>query len=444
MALNELNYMSAALELFAAIVTAVMLIGCFLESKHRTKPAKLFVWCLLAQTAMLLVDAPIWILLAAPKPENVAWVKLLSFLSDAFFCALISLYAYCLTEYIGERRKISYRYAKLITVLCGAATLLWLINVFNGMYIGYDETGLDRTGPLYFLSQALNVILPAMTMVLAFRNHDVLGWKNTWIMVLYGAIPVLSIPFQLLWAVTPVCLATTVSLVLVYTLFHVEQGRRAAEIEKALVQKELALSESNNSLVLSQIQPHFLYNALTSIYRLCDVKPEAAKEAVSDFSKYLRGNLDSVKQTKMISFAEELRHLQAYLSLEKIRYGDYLEICYDIGASEFFLPPLTVQPLVENAVNHGISDLPDGGCVTVSTRETADCYEIRVSDNGVGFDPTAQPSDDRSHIGISNVRSRLHILCNGTLDIVSAPASGTTAIIKIPKGGTPDEYHSGR
>lgn len=434
MLLNEFNYMSAALELFAAVVTAVMLLGCFIERQYRTRSGKLFVWCLATHTAMLTVDAPIWILLADPDPGNVVLVKILSFFSDALLCTLISLYAYCLTEYINERQKISRRYAAVITALCTVAVILWLINAFNGMYIYYDENGLDKTGPLYLLSQILNVILPAMTMALAFRYHSVIGWRNTWIWVLYGAIPVLSIPCQILWAVTPVCLATTVSLMLVYTLIHAEQVRRSTDIEKTLVQKELALSESNNSLVLSQIQPHFLYNALTSIYRLCDVKPEAAKEAVSNFSKYLRGNLDSIKQTKMISFADEMKHLQAYLYLEKIRYGDYLEVRYDIEATEFFIPPLTVQPLVENAVNHGVSDLPDGGCVTVSAHEEPDHYEIRVSDNGVGFDPETSPSDGRSHVGISNVRSRLGIMCHGTLDIKSAPENGTTAIIKIPKG----------
>ena len=443
MKFNEFNYMSAALEIFAAAVTAVMLIGCFLERKHKKKSGKLFVWCLISQTAMLLVDAPIWILLANPKPENVIPIKILSFFSDAFLCALISLYAYCLTEYINERKKISYGYTNLITVLCGISLVLCLINAFNGMYIYYDATGLDQTGPHYLLSQAFNVVLPAMTMVLAFRYHDVIGWRNTWIWVLYGLIPVLSIPVQVLWAVTPVCIATTVSLVLVYTLIHVEQAEREANIEKELAQKELALSESNNSLVLSQIQPHFLYNALTSIYRLCDVMPEAAKEAVSNFSKYLRGNLDSIKQKKMISFADELKHLQAYLSLEKIRYDDYLDIKYDIKTTEFFIPPLTVQPLVENAVNHGISDLPGGGLVTISTEEKRDYYEIRVSDNGVGFDPETVPEDGRSHLGIMNVRSRLNIMCHGTLDIKSAPGDGTVAIIQIPKGGATDEYHSG-
>ena len=91
MNMNEFNYMSAALELFAATVTAVMLVGCFLERKHRTKTGRFLVWVLIAHTAMLLVDAPIWLLLAEPAPENVVWVKILSFFTNAFLCALISL-----------------------------------------------------------------------------------------------------------------------------------------------------------------------------------------------------------------------------------------------------------------------------------------------------------------------------------------------------------------
>ena len=98
---------------------------------------------------------------------------------------------------------------------------------------------------------------------------------------------------------------------------------------------------------------------------------------------------------------------------------------------------------MENAVNYGISDLPEGGIVTISTEENDDFYEIRVSDNGVGFDPETVPEDGRSHLGIANVQSRLNIMCHGTLDIKSSPGDGTVAIIQIPKGGVTDEYHSG-
>ena len=105
MKMNEFSYMSAALELFAATVTAVMLVGCFLERKHRTKTGKFLVGVLIAHTSMLLVDAPIWLLLAKPAPENVVWVKILSFFVDTFLCALISLYTYCLTAYISEKKR---------------------------------------------------------------------------------------------------------------------------------------------------------------------------------------------------------------------------------------------------------------------------------------------------------------------------------------------------
>lgn len=445
MNLNEYNYMSASLELFAGVITLVMIVGCFLERKSNVKTSKLFVWCLVCHALMLFIDAPIWIMLANPSPDKVVAVKSLSFLSDMFFCAIISLYAYCLTEYISKRAKVNYAYANVITVFCGVAVLLWFINIFNEMYVTYDANGVDKNGPLYILSQVIYVLLPALTMILAIRYHKVLGWQTTWIVILYGLIPVICIPVQIIWAVTPVYLATTVSLVLVSALFHVEQAEHSADIEKELVKKELALSESNNSLVLSQIQPHFLYNSLTSIYRLCDTKPEEAKEAVSNFSKYLRGNLDSIKQTKMITFSDELKHLQAYLALEKIRYDEYLEVEYDIEESEFFIPPLTVQPLVENAVNHGISDLPDGGKVKISTRDMGDAYEITVSDNGVGFDTVAPINDGRSHVGIANVRSRLEIMCNGTLEIKSEVGIGTTAVVRIPKskGDEKDERNSG-
>lgn len=159
-----------------------------------------------------------------------------------------------------------------------------------------------------------------------------------------------------------------------------------------------------------------------------------AKKAVSDFSDYLRGNLDSIKQTAPITFSEELKHIRAYLSLEKIRYDDKLEVVYDIQVCEFFIPPLTVQPLVENAVNHGIGDLPDGGCITLTTKEFSDRYEIRVIDNGVGFNPNCVPTDGRSHVGVSSVSSRLEIMCRGSLKIYSSPNGGTTAMIQIPKG----------
>lgn len=440
MSLSEYYYVSAAVELFAAFVTLTMLLVRFLLKAQlkaeKTAVDTFFVALLSTHALALLVDAPVWLLLAAPSAENVPLVKALSFLSDLFLIASVALYGWCLTAYTASKEPISHRPAWWITGLCGAAIFTCLLSLFNGMYIGYDEGGADVTGPMYWLYLLFTILLPALTALLAFHHRRILGRRDTWVFASYGLIVVASIPLQLFWAITPVYLAADGSiLTLSFAVIYTEQARRAADAEKKLVEQDLALSESRNALVLSQIQPHFLYNALTAIYYLCDTKPEAAKTAVSDFSRYLRGNLDSIRKTGLISFSDELRHTQAYLALEKVRYEDELEVCYDIEAAEFLLPPLTIEPLVENAVNHGISSLPSGGRVSIAASELADCFEVCITDNGVGFDPAAVlQKEARSHIGISAVRSRLHILCGGTLDIKSAPGQGTTATIHIPKG----------
>lgn len=432
--MNEMNYLSAGLEFFAALIALVMLIGCIIEKQYLSKIGRFLFGLLTVHFLMLVVDAPIWLLLINPSPTKVVVIKILSLLSDICPCIIISLYSYCLTEYISLKKKISYKYANIITALCGIAIILSFINVFNGMYVYYDDLGVTHNGPLYLLSWMVFIILPALTMMLAVYYEKILGLRDTLIMVIFGIIPTIAIPLQVFWEVTPVYLGTTISLVLVYTLVHVAQVKMTDAKEKKYMEQELELSENRSAVMLSQIQPHFLYNALNSIYQLCDSKPEMAKEAISEFSKYLRGNLDSIKQKKLVTFSEELNHIQAYLMLEKIRYEDELEIVYDIKVEDFLLPALTVQPIIENAVNHGISDLPNGGIVTLKTEEKEDCYEVTVIDNGVGFDPNKIKHDGRTHIGIPNVRNRLDIMCHGTLEIISEINKGTTAIVRIPKG----------
>lgn len=192
------------------------------------------------------------------------------------------------------------------------------------------------------------------------------------------------------------------------------------------------LAEQRIQLMLSQIRPHFLFNALGSIEALCERDPKAAKLATRKFSKYLRGNMESLSEEKLIPFEKELQHTQLYLELEQIRFGDALQVEYDIKAHDFFLPPLTLQPIVENAVKHGIRMKADGrGTVSISAEESEGCYELRIEDDGAGFNPEVVYTDEQ-HIGIRNVRERLHRICGGTLTIHSAVGRGTTAVICLP------------
>lgn len=198
-------------------------------------------------------------------------------------------------------------------------------------------------------------------------------------------------------------------------------------------QLKAELAENRIAIMLSQIQPHFMYNSLNTIYGLCEKDPSAAKKAVNDFADYLRGNMDSLSRNCPVPFETELKHLKAYLSLEKMRFKNKLEIVWDIKASGFMLPALTVQPLAENAVKHGICKSENGGRVTISSRELDDRYEIEVSDNGAGFDVDRIPDDGKSHLGIENVRNRLWKMCGAALELSSEVGKGTSAVIIIPK-----------
>ena len=206
------------------------------------------------------------------------------------------------------------------------------------------------------------------------------------------------------------------------------KAARAEKMENELIQSKI-------SIMLSQIQPHFLYNTLVVIRQLCDINPKTAKEAITEFATYLRGNLDSLTLNSNIPFEKEMEHIENYVSLEKKRFGDKINLEYDIECLDFDVPSLTVQTIVENAIRHGITKRKEGGTVTIRTRETKKYYEIEVHDNGVGMDLTKPPeySDNRSHIGLDNVRKRVESICNGEVLFNSTPNIGTTVYMSIPK-----------
>ena len=193
------------------------------------------------------------------------------------------------------------------------------------------------------------------------------------------------------------------------------------------------LENSRITVMLSQIQPHFLYNSLTSVMDLCDRDPKQAKAAIADFAGYLRGNLSSLKSENLISFGTELEHIEKYLRLEKLRFQDELEVVYDIQTREFMLPALSVQPLVENAVKHGVGQKIGGGTVNISTFETEEDYIICVTDDGVGFTEGEYVDDGGTHIGIENIKQRLDMIINARVEIESKKGEGTKACVLIPK-----------
>ncbi len=192
-----------------------------------------------------------------------------------------------------------------------------------------------------------------------------------------------------------------------------------------------ALEEGQRfQIALSQIQPHFIYNTLSTIQALIRIDPDKAFVTLEKFGNYLRINLKSLKMRDRIPFKREIEHTEVYVQIEMVRFPR-IRVEYDIEDDDFSLPALTIQPMVENAIRHGVRVRNDG-VVRIETRREKDGHRLIVRDNGKGFDTSVLDTQGDEHIGIRTVRNRLRSMCDGSLKIESYPDKGTVVDIFIP------------
>ena len=279
-------------------------------------------------------------------------------------------------------------------------------------------------GDYVFVASLTPVCIYIMILAITLQNRKALSRHVTVALLSYVWLPLLGQLIQNLFrgvGILNPCI--TLAQLLMFLNVHLEQELQYERSRRELDQAQMAL-------MLSQIRPHFLYNSLTAIRRLCEVDSRDAKAAINDFSLFLRANMESLSNQLPIPFEQELQHAQSYLNLEQRRFDD-LTVAYELGAMDFCLPALTLQPVVENAVVHGVRKKDGGGAVTIRTSENESHFIITVTDDGIGFDPDAIA--DRSSIGLTNVSRRLELLCKGSLQVNSAPGCGATATILIPK-----------
>lgn len=333
-----------------------------------------------------------------------------------------------------RRRAVWY----VIPMLAGIVIIL--LNPWTGWLFVLDANNAYAPGAYYILClipQYLYFAGVLAVAVVGFRMGDEYKRRSlsllTYILlpVCGAAMEFISYGTSWLWPMV------ALSLLVVYL----------TEQNKALMDKQLSVSKAaekvarmdaeiainRTAIVLSQIQPHFLYNALCVIQDLCHEKAPEAERATVAFSRFLRGNLDSLKAVTPIPFSRELSHTRYYLALESMRFGDRLQVEYDIQADDFLLPALTLQPIVENAVRYGVTKRETGGTVWITSHASEKGYTIIVQDNGIGFDPYQTHDDGRTHFGIDLVSRRLREMCGGDLSIVSRPGEGTIATMTLPK-----------
>ena len=421
------DFFWAILEILAALILLIPVSVEIFHFRRIEVHDRLLVLLILSVMLMLCSGALSRFLLGIPEMEWAIYV--LAALTYAFILASVSVYTEYILSFIRKRTDVSTFFRFVPQGICIALVVISTAMLPTGLILTIDPVTIR---PVFKEGFAVQIGLTALPMLIDFfmllHYRKTLGSKNMLAFLLFMLLPALSLPVVIVWNTVPAQLMQAVTVLLIYSIVHSNQNYDA-------VRQKKILSTDRAKLVFSQMQPHFMFNALDTIYYLCDTDPETAKTAISDFSDYLHINLSASEFQEPVPFKTELKHTEKYLSLEKLRFEERLHIVWDIQTKDFCLPVLTVQPLVENAVKHGVNKRKEGGTVTIRTEKLKNGFQITVTDDGVGFDTTKEivNTESRTHIGIAGVRRCLQLMSGGSLDISSQPDVGTTATIHLPK-----------
>ena len=214
---------------------------------------------------------------------------------------------------------------------------------------------------------------------------------------------------------------------------QIEQDRRRqreiVEQQREIARQEQEIAHERASVMVLQMRPHFIYNTLMSIHSLCRLDPRKAQQVTEDFTNYLRKNFNAVASESAIPFSTELEHTRAYLAVEQAQFEDMLVVDWDTTFTCFRLPPLTLQPIVENAVKHGMNPYAGPLDIAIRTRRTDSGAEITVEDNGTGFDPS---DESKPQTTLKNIQQRLEMMCGGKMTIMPRKEGGTVVKVTVP------------
>ncbi|WP_051192264.1 sensor histidine kinase [Butyrivibrio sp. VCB2001] len=434
----EIKYFYTCLELWGSFFAFAVAIYLYLSksvirNQYRTLGA-------LEQIVgvMLFFDAAAWFFRGVPGSLSHSILVIsnyITILCNAFLPVAVMAY----TVYSVEKEYRTHRMLMVVTGIGAFNGLFYMIAQSRNYIFSIDPVAnLYHRGAGFGVWSALILLETAGTIVYLAIKRNYIEKKRFIVIMSFVILPLIASILQIfIYGFSLSNIAIIIASAILFGQAVNSNTKLMVEQSLFIENQEKILEDLRTKIALSQIKPHFLYNALNSIYVLCDQDPPKAKKLINNLSEYLRTDIGSIDSGKTIPFTKELDHTNVYLEIEKARFGDRFVVEYDIEVADFNIPPLTIQPLVENAVKHGVckKNPSDPGVITIRTEEGYGFVKIIIADNGVGFDLAKYNAMDKSStekIGISNVRDRLKILENSEMNVFSEPGKGTTVEIIIP------------
>ncbi len=420
---------NATLELPLVVVMVVLLCADLLRYRP-PKGQRILGWIITADILLLLCDLRLWTVLGVREQFDA--VRVLWAADFVLLSVVAVLFHFFALTTIARNTDVPRWLYWLIVPLAPVTVFSYISSLRTGAFYVIGADADYSEGPYAVVGVLLRLSPLIVDMVITLCYTRRMRKRDAVLLLIYEAVPIATVILDVIYRLPLTVMAISFLLMVEYVAFSMERDLLIARQQERMALQEKKLTESRTKIMLSQIQPHFLYNSISSIMMLCREDADRAVDALADFSEYLRANMQAISLETTVPFTRELEHIRTYVRLEELRFHQRLRVVYDLEEENFFLPTLTIQPLIENAVKHGIARRQEGGTVTVSTRRTPDGVWVVVDDDGVGFDPDTPPADGRDHVGIANVRSRLEVMCGGMLIIRSQPGRGTRANVFIP------------
>ena len=403
-----------------ALLTIIVMVELTKRSGIFEKTGRIYIMVLLTFALSLLEFAEIWI------DEHNLNYRLLFYKAMLIYSLypMVALLFYYFTSDVKQKFLIFI--PQLINIIINVLDLFGT----RLIYYYYEDHGYEG-GPLNFLPFAVEIFYVVLIGVYSVR---ILNGKNKskGIIMAFCMVTIIFAQFLTNFDMPSIYLPTIIAIEILVYYFYIA-AIQYNENKNALVESELALERNRNNLLLAQIKPHFINSNLAVIRSLCYEEPEKAVEMLDHFSGYLRENIQQIDDMQLVSFEREMESVDNFVYLEMQRFPDKIEVIKDIRVNDFFVPPLSVQTIVENAIRHGISMTGKKGTVRISTLAKDNNIIVKIEDNGKGFDVDSVEFDGINHVGIKNVANRLKRILNGKIKVESEVGYGTTVTFYIPR-----------
>ena len=428
--MNVLRYFHFTYEIWGALFCLVACVVVFMTRKFDKKGAFRLMSLMFCSALLMVSDALAWWFRGDPSDVGGVVVKIAVFCAFMFGFLVMPLTAEYVSHIVSVRSGIKGLIWKHIEwALFGIGVIMLTVNVFYRFMYSFDASNTYFRLDFGFVPGLLALIGIAITLGVVFEYIKSLNKYERVAVILFLVLPIIGTLLQTLYYGLSL---SYLSLVISAFVMFFSYIRNYIDFN---TQKEKLLTEERIRLFNHQIQPHFIFNSLSVIRHLIGKSQDEAIDALNEFSGYLRGCTDFLKDVDTIPVNREIDLVKHYLYMEKKRFGESVNVKFDIEDTLFEVPPFAILTFVENSLTHGLrASRVVNGTIVISTKLTGGNHVITVADNGIGFDSESLEYSSEEHVGIKNTEQRLQLMCDGSVYIDSKEGVGTSVTIYIPAG----------